>query len=1073
MFRTVLVTSFLLFTSSALSSEWPTYRGSLSRAGWTAETLTTPLNLQWTHSAPSQPRKAWPGPGGKTIEGLHLRHRVRFDDVFDAVIVDGNVYYGSSVENCVDSVDLRTGQRRWRFYTDGPVRLAPMHADGRLFFGSDDGHAYCLDIESGSLNWKRRAGPRDERILARGRMSSRWPVRTGVLVDNNVAYFGAGTFPHETVYVCAVQADNGEVIWCNDSVSQQDAGRNDLSPQGHLLATEDLLFVSSGRTLPAAFDRKTGEFVHKQLGGGKQVGGSSALLIDDLLYTMGEHEIVVLDQSTGEHEYRLPGRQIVVAGDTAYVTNQGELQAVDHKKYAACYSNSETRKEFAERKNELLRHPYLQTQRQIKDVQAKLEIPEADSAQLKQELASLEGELRQHSEDYNSKRLETESMIGVKWRARCSLDSALILCGNRLIVGGVGEIEAFDAENGKRVWQAKVNGEARGLAAADGHLVVSTTTGAVYCYSADRAEDAAISSEAVAKYVRDERYVTAASELIEQTGTTQGYCLVVGSERGQLAYELAKQTDLKVYCVEKDPEKVAWSREALADAGLYGWRVTVEQAAPGEYAFPNYFANLIVSETQLSSGVVPAAPESVARHLKPCGGKIFFGSPFEQDENQSAEWLQAVTELIENTEIAGDGRMLSRGKLPGAGEWTHQYGNPGSTSMAGGTRLHGGLSVLWYGDPGPSEMLNRHVGAVGPVSANGRLIQQGDETLMAYDAYNGQFLWEIDNAGAIRTGVFKNYEPGNLAVSDDHVFHVVNDECWQIDAATGDVLARHEVPASSTEQQWGYLAYANGRLFGTATNRDLIPEKKRRRGRTTHGVHSDTLFAIDINSQERLWTYRGHNILHTTVALSDDRVFFVDASLSQEQREQFLNQERSNLEGLTGGARQAAEEELKQKDLRLAVAVDAETGEQLWSVPVDVTDCSDIGTGGRSINLDLRQRAPCFGRSKCQWALLEAVFGGRVQAAASGRFGCNRRLEEVGQRRELPASTDRRGKSDHRRALGVRFVDRSSDNADASGHGRTNALEVHSTWTSLRDVDCHGVDVVLPLKIHGLLRPER
>jgi hypothetical protein len=46
------------------------------------------------------------------------------------------------------------------------------------------------------------------------------------------------------------------------------------------------------------------------------------------------------------------------------------------------------------------------------------------------------------------------------------------------------------------------------------------------------------------------------------TGVDRGYCLVVGSERGRLAYELAKRSQLRIYGIEADGDKVAASREA-------------------------------------------------------------------------------------------------------------------------------------------------------------------------------------------------------------------------------------------------------------------------------------------------------------------------------------------------------------------------------------------------------------------------------------------------------------------------------------------------------------------------------
>ena len=42
---------------------------------------------------------------------------------------------------------------------------------------------------------------------------------------------------------------------------------------------------------------------------------------------------------------------------------------------------------------------------------------------------------------------------------------------------------------------------------------------------------------------------------------------------------------------------------------------------------------------------------------------------------------------------------------------------------------------------------------------------------------------------------------------------------------------------------------------------------------------------------------------------------------------------------------------MKGIDVRLAVALDARTGKQLWALPIDVTDCSEIGTGGGKLTM--------------------------------------------------------------------------------------------------------------------------
>ena len=172
-------------------------------------------------------------------------------------------------------------------------------------------------------------------------------------------------------------------------------------------------------------------------------------------------------------------------------------------------------------------------------------------------------------------------------------------------------------------------------------------------------------------------YQRAAKDILERTNVKQGFCLVLGSENGRLAYELAKLTDLAIVCIEPDEKKVEGSRQALAAAGLYGHRVTVHHADPSSLPYSNYFANLIVSDSLLLTGKIPGDPSRIARHLKPCGGVVCLGKPENSPgprptTNQLTTWLEGM-QLEDQAKVETDlpYATLTRGKLPGGLEVGH------------------------------------------------------------------------------------------------------------------------------------------------------------------------------------------------------------------------------------------------------------------------------------------------------------------------------------------------------------------------------------------------------------------
>jgi outer membrane protein assembly factor BamB len=909
-------------------ADWTTYLGGNDRAGATRANLSPSLHLNWVYRSQAKPEMAWSGSRTTPIEGHVMLPRVTFDAAAQTIIADGRVYFGSTVDHRLHCLDETTGKSLWSFFTDGPIRLAPTYVDGKILFGSDDGRVYCLNAATGDLIWDHRVGPTDDRLLARGEMISRWPVRTGVLVEDNIAYFGAGVFPHEMIYLCAAELQTGEILWKNDRISQADAGRNDLSPQGYMLANDKYLYVPSGRSLPVAVSRETGEIAFQRKyswrsDAGGVVGGTKALLGDGQIYAGGPHHFLAMDQNTGDAgEAYIGGRQMVLMDDRAYLLDGSKVFCVDRDDHARA---SQEKQEWFLRAREVGREP-----EKLAEAKAKIE-------------------------EYAG--------VGVIWQVPSGLDGAMIVTSNLLIVGGDQQVVAFDRDSGKIVWEAQVEGKAMGLSATDSLLTVSTDSGAIYGFSTTAVEQTANwpkpFTEAFTQDSTQEYFQRKAEEIMQVSGQRSGYCLLVGAKDGRLAYELMRQSKMHVFVVEPDADKAAKLRQTFESAGVHAVRLTVVQAPLEAIPYSNYFANLIVSESQVQDGSLPCEPQHLARFLKPCGGVALLarttGADSDKKDFTSAAqgWLVGLFQEDEGQlSSSADWSWLTRGKLPGAGEWTHQYGDAANTSFTNDQRVRDGLGVLWYGDPGPSAMINRHEAAGAPLSTNGRMFIQGTDKVMAYDAYNGNFLWELENPGAVRTGVFNNRETHNLAANDDFLFMAIRNECQVLDAASGKLAKRYETPESADgiARDWAFLAVEGDQVFGTNTIRRELEEKMRRRGLTV-ASQTDAIFAYDMNSDQLSWTYRGENILHTTIALGPEHVFFIDSAITPDQRQELYRRDKGALKELTGEAALKAEEEMKALDARRAICLDRRTGKKIWEKAVDVTDTTNVSAGGGSLTV--------------------------------------------------------------------------------------------------------------------------
>jgi len=428
-----LLVVFGLSPEEIWGGDWPTYQHDIRRSGVTAERLVPPLAEQWVFESRHAPVPAWGDPQPKAIEGNLELPRLRFDDAFHVAAVADAVYFGSSADHMVHALDASTGELRWSAYTGGPVRLAPTVWQRKLYVGSDDGFVYCLDTADGRELWKFRAAPHPDKVLGNGRLISLWPVRTGVLIDkggagtdggagtNGIAYFAAGVFPSEGLYLYAVNAETGELIWKNDAYAR--GGLGELSPQGYLLASASRLFVPSGRCVPGAFDRSNGRGLYQPMLSWRReglFGGTYALLAGDHLYN-GTEQILAYTQTTGKLVHSYPGHRIVFAKDSAYLMTGKEVLGLDRKAYPAARKRERALEQKAASLGGL-RKSLAAARAELAEI--RIETIQAELAALDEKLESLRPRPHRQSKEYDDltkKRDALNKQLQDKIRRRDSL----------------------------------------------------------------------------------------------------------------------------------------------------------------------------------------------------------------------------------------------------------------------------------------------------------------------------------------------------------------------------------------------------------------------------------------------------------------------------------------------------------------------------------------------------------------------------------------------------------------------------------------------------------------------------
>jgi outer membrane protein assembly factor BamB len=828
----------------AAAGDWPMWRFDAGRTAASPHELPGELQPLWTRQfTPRVP--VWDDPLNQDL--------MPYDETFEPIVLDKTLFIGFNDSDKIAAFDVDTGEERWAFFTDGPVRLPGVAADGKVYFACDDGYLYCLAADTGALQWRFRGGPSDRRVLGNKRLISTWPARGGPVLKDGRVYFAASIWPFMGTYIYALDAETGEVVWKNDSTSaqwikqpHQNPAFAGVAPQGAFVISEDRLLVPGGRSVACCFDLATGKYLYYHLADYGKSGGSFVCAAGGVFYNHHRDQLVTMYDLAGGRDIAPTIGRLPVVTETAFYTSGPAIVACD-----------------------------IET-------------------------------ARKKPKEWRDK---------VSWQLEVDASGDLIKAGSRFYAGGDGKITAIALPQAdgdpQEAWSIPIDGKVERLIAADDKLFAVTSDGRVMAFgqSAGETRQHPLSLDDTPPAASASTF---AGRILDDTGVTEGYAIVYGIGDGGLVEALARQSTLQIVAFEPNAEKVAAAREWLDAKGLYGTRIAVHQGDPLTVALPPYAATLSIVADPEAAGyeATQAWLERAYKPVRPYGGRLWI--PLKQGAQQ------ALLDLVKSSGLPGataspvdSGVVLTReGPLPGAGTWTHQYGNAANTVKSDDDLVRMPLGLLWFGGSSNVDVLPRHGHGPPEQVIGGRLFIEGMECLSARDVYTGRVLWKtpLGDLGTFKVYYDETYKdtptstaynqvhiPGsnargtNYVATMDKVYVLQGAQCRVLDAATGEPLNTFTAPARKGEpEDWGYIGIHGDTLVAGAgfVPYSSLPAKGKLDVKDTKAYRSfwrydktasRELVVMDRNSGELRWRVKArHGFLHNGTVISNGTLYSLD-----------------------------------------------------------------------------------------------------------------------------------------------------------------------------------------------------
>lgn len=740
---------FLIFFQSAvvLGDDWPMWRYNAHRCAASPDELPAELNLQWVREL-APPKPAWPA----------SQDRLQFDASYEPVVAGKTIFVGSMVSDSVTAYDTETGAEKWRFYTDGPVRFAPVVYKDKLYFASDDGYLYVCSAENGSLIRKFLAGPVANKVIGNDRLVGMWPVRGGPVLYDGTIYFAASIWPFMGTFIHAIDAETGDILWTNSGSgstylmqphsSPAFAG---VAPQGYLVATEDKLLVSGGRSVPAAYDRRNGQFLYYHLNKYGKIGVCKVMASGDYFFNDGS----IYKLSDGFGISRAPAS--VIADDVIIGTKIDAVVAYQLE-------------------------PGAKTAKDIWQTEA---IPGLERIHM-----TAGSRVYGSGEDGTIMAIDipaNNSQAEVSWQAKVDGEvwNMLAADGKLFVITLEGSLYCFA---GKKTEPKRYALEPKPLPARSDQWV-------------DKAKQILEMTNEKEGYC-----------LLPGLGSGELlYELISQSDLHIIAIDPDAE---KVAAIRRKLDEAGLYGNRVS---VHVGDITTMRLAP---YMANLVVSEDLRAAGLEKGKVFI--ERVFRSLRPYGGTACFSVPQRKHTAIFRRTVRSELPGCEIASSGEFIRLTRVGPLPDSADWTHQYGDSANTVMSYDKAVKAPLGLLWFGGPSNDKVLPRHGHGPSPQVVAGRLFIEGRNMIRAVDVYTGRLLWErqFEDLGKFYDNT--DHQPGaneigsNYVTVSDAVYIVYGDNIHVLDPATGRTTKEFSIPGQD-KPRFGSLAVWEDLLLATSS----------------------------------------------------------------------------------------------------------------------------------------------------------------------------------------------------------------------------------------------------------------